>query len=67
MPTPTRPLLAALLALTTLAACGEKPQTLPQTEARAQNRDQTARNDELRQRALTQDESGRVHKDNVIR
>jgi hypothetical protein len=66
MPIPTR-LLFAALTLAALPACNEKPQTLAQSEQRAEVRDQTPLRDELRQRALTQDESGRVHKDNVLR
>jgi len=60
------PILAVLSAVL-VVACSERPQTLPQSERRAEARDQTALHDDRRQRTLTQDESGRIHEDNVVR
>ena len=62
-----RLLSLAILSLACLAACGEKPQTLPQSERRAESRDQTPRIDGQRERTLSQDESRRTDGDNVIR
>jgi hypothetical protein len=65
---PNRVVLIFLFAASAiLAACEEKPQELHQTEARAEQRDQTATADERRQRTLGQSESNRIYNQGGLR
>ena len=57
----------ALLLIGTLSACNEKPQNFYQSERRVEDRDQTARLDEQRQRTLHENEAGRSHNEGLLR
>ena len=57
----------ALLSLLAVVSCAEKPQTLDQSNARAEQRSQSARLDQQRQRTLNQDEADRVHNEGMLR
>jgi hypothetical protein len=54
-----------VIALTALAACGEKPQRLEQSSEQAAAQDQ--RQDERRQRMLRQGESDRIYQQGTLR
>jgi hypothetical protein len=59
--------LLALLSLLAAVSCAEKPQTLYQSNARAEQRSQSARLDLQRQRTIGQDEGNRVNNEGMLR
>ena len=59
--------VTTLLATLPLTSCGEKPQTLAQTEERAENCDQTPVKVAQRQRALNQGEANRNDTEGMLR
>jgi len=59
--------LLALLSLLAVAACAEKPQTLYQSNARTEQRSQSACLDQQRERTLGQSEAGRIYNEGILR